>query len=173
MIREYLQGRVLIIKLFKKSLCKNYKMKDLPISEITLRKYEKPSAMDERELARKLCLSLGLLQPGDSRDVIVDILMVMMNARKHGKELSIEEVRDESIVMRQKYHLDVRGVADSNVRRQVKKLRDLLIVEKFKNSYRLSEFSTLEKIFSEKIEKFYLATIVERIKEYLKELETR
>jgi len=148
-------------------------MKDLPISEITLRKYEKPSTRDERELVRKLCLSLGLLQPGDSRDVIVDILMVLMSARRQGKEISIEEVRDQSIALRQKYNLDVRGVAGSNVRRQVKKLRDLLIVEKFKNSYRLSEFSTIERIFSEKIEKFYLASIVERIKEYLNELETR
>lgn len=147
-------------------------MKDLPISEITLRKYEKPSTQDARELARKLCLSLGLLQPGDSRDVIVDILMVLMEANKQKRELSIEDVRDGSIALRQKYNLDVRGVADSNVRRQVKKLRDLLIVEKFKNSYRLSEFSTLERIFSEKIEKFYLATIVERIKEYLGELES-
>ena len=40
--------------------------KDLPLSEITLRRYEKPYATNKRELTRKLCLSLGLLQPGDS-----------------------------------------------------------------------------------------------------------
>ena len=146
-------------------------MKDLPISEITLRKYEKPSTQDARELARKLCLSLGLLQPGDGRDIIVDILMVLMEARRQGKVLSLWEVQEQSIALRTKYNLELRGVAGSNMRRQIKKLRDLLIVEKFKNSYRLSEFSTLEKIFSDKIEKFYLATIVERIKEYLNELD--
>ncbi|HIH33678.1 MAG TPA: hypothetical protein HA282_02320 [Nanoarchaeota archaeon] len=146
-------------------------MKDLPISEITLRKYEKPSTQDARELARKLCLSLGLLQPGDGRDIIVDILMVLMEARRQGKVLSLGEVQEQSIALRTKYNLELRGVAGSNMRRQIKKLRDLLIVEKFKNSYRLSEFSTLEKIFSDKIEKFYLATIVERIKEYLNELD--
>ncbi len=45
--------------------------KDIPLSEITLRRYEKPSKLSERELVRKICLSVGLLQPGDSRDVIV------------------------------------------------------------------------------------------------------
>ena len=51
--------------------------KDIPLAEITLRKYEKPTNLKGRDLVRKLCLSIGLLQPGDSRDVIVDILNVM------------------------------------------------------------------------------------------------
>lgn len=148
-------------------------MKDLPISEITLRKYEKPSAstQDGRELVRKLCLSLGLLQPGDGRDIIVDILMALMQSSKQSKALSLEELKEESRKLREKHNLEIRGLADSNVRRQLKKLRDILIVEKFKNSYRISEFSSIERIFSEKIEKFYLATILDRIKEYLNELE--
>ncbi|MBU2497194.1 MAG: hypothetical protein KJ767_04000 [Nanoarchaeota archaeon] len=146
-------------------------MKDLPISEITLRKYEKPSVQDERELVRKLCLSLGLLQPGDSRDIVVDILLALMRAGKESRALNLEEVREESQKIREKSNLEIKGLADSNIRRQLKKLRDILIVEKFKNSYRISEFSTLERIFSEKIERFYLATIIERIKEYLNQLE--
>ncbi len=162
MIKESLQGRGLIIK-----------MKDLPISEITLRKYEKPSSQDERELVRKLCLSLGLLQPGDGRDIVVDILMALMQSSKQRKALSLEELKEDSRKLREKYNLEIKGLADSNVRRQLKKLRDILLVEKFKNSYRISEFSTLERIFSEKVEKFYLATILERIKEYLNELENK
>lgn len=146
------------------------KMKDFPISEITLRKYEKPSSQDERELVRKLCLSLGLLQPGDSRDIVVDILMTLISASKGKKTLNLEEIKESIIDLRKKHNLEIKGIADSNIRRQVKRLRDLLIVEKFKNSYRISEFSTLEKIFSEKIEKFYLSTILDRIKEYLNEL---
>ena len=47
--------------------------RDIPLSEITLRRYERPYNMSRRELVRKLCLSVGLLQPGDSRDVVVDI----------------------------------------------------------------------------------------------------
>ena len=56
--------------------------KDVPLSELTLRKYEKPDTLKDRDLIRKLCLSLGLLQPGDSRDVIVDVLSVMLKAKK-------------------------------------------------------------------------------------------
>src|SRR3989338_5158478 len=47
--------------------------KDTPLAELTLRKYEKPYTMSRRDLMRKICLSTGLLQPGDSRDSIVDI----------------------------------------------------------------------------------------------------
>jgi len=57
-------------------------MKDIPLSEITLRKYEKPAGLEKRELVRKICLSLGLLQLGDSRDIIVDILMVLIEQIK-------------------------------------------------------------------------------------------
>ncbi|MBU1269867.1 MAG: hypothetical protein KJ583_04270 [Nanoarchaeota archaeon] len=62
---------------------------DTPLAEITLRKYESPKGKDKRELVRKLCLSLGLLQPGDSRDVVVDIMQVMLEAKK---ELTSKEV---------------------------------------------------------------------------------
>ena len=51
--------------------------KDIPLAEITLRKYEKPGELSKRDLIKKLCLSVGLLQPGDSRDVIVDIFYVL------------------------------------------------------------------------------------------------
>ena len=63
--------------------------RDVPLAEIALRKYEKPENFRGRDLVRKLCLSLSLLQPGDSRDVIVDILHVLLKAKK---ELSSEEI---------------------------------------------------------------------------------
>ena len=63
--------------------------RETPISEITLRRYEKPYASNKRELLKKACLSLGLLNPGDSRDVIVDILYIFLEAKK---ELSAEEI---------------------------------------------------------------------------------
>ena len=64
-------------------------VRDLPLSEVILRKYEKPYDSSQRELIRKVCLSLGLLQPGDSRDIIVDLLMVLDNARKDKKWMQI------------------------------------------------------------------------------------
>ncbi|HJN57344.1 MAG: hypothetical protein QF436_00720 [Candidatus Woesearchaeota archaeon] len=140
--------------------------KDTPLAEITLRRYEKPSKLSERELARKLCLSIGLLQPGDSRDVIVDILHVLVKAKKQKKEMSSGEIEKEVINARKRQKLAMHGIASSNIRRQLKRLRDMFLVEKVKNNYRIAEFENLNVIFEEKIEKFYLKSIVDRVKEY-------
>jgi len=140
--------------------------KEIPLSEITLRRYEKPSKLSDRELVRKLCLSIGLLQPGDSRDVIVDILHVLLKAKIQKKMLASEEIEKEVISARNKQKLALHGIAPSNIRRQIKRLRDLFLVEKVKNSYRINEFENLNVIFEEKIEKYYLKSIVDRVKEY-------
>ena len=139
---------------------------DTPLAEITLRKYEKPRNLSKRELVRKICLSLGLLQPGDSRDVIVDVLQVMLEAKK---ELSSTEVERRTIENRKKNKLKMLGIAPSNIRRQLLRLRDLFIVEKIKNNYRIREKSALLSLFEENIEKYYLVSIINRVKEYLKE----
>ena len=70
-------------------------VKDLPLGEVILRKYEKPYDSSKRELVRKVCLSLGLLQPGDSRDIIVDLLLVLEDARKGKVWLNSFEIRDK------------------------------------------------------------------------------
>ena len=137
--------------------------KEVPLAEITLRKYEKPYELKGRELFKKLCLSIGLLQPGDSRDVIVDVLQVLASSKK---ELSSEEVEKLVVDSRKKAKLQMLGVAPSNIRRQLKRLRDLFIVEKVANNYRIAENAKLADIFQEKIEQFYLRTIVDRVKEY-------
>ncbi len=144
--------------------------KEIPLSEITLRRYEKPSKLSERELVRKLCLSIGLLQPGDSRDVIVDILHVLLKAKKQKKLLTSDEIEKEVIDARKKQNLALHGIASSNIRRQLKRLRDLFLVEKVKNQYRINEFEELSIIFEEKIEKFYLKLIVDRVREYFESL---
>ena len=137
--------------------------KEIPLAEITLRKYEKPYELKGRELAKKLCLSIGLLQPGDSRDVIVDVFEAVMRS-KDG--LSSEDVEKNVIEARKKHKLPMTGIASSNIRRQLKRLRDIFLVEKVANSYRITENAKLTEIFTEKIEQFYLKTIVERVKEY-------
>jgi len=146
-------------------------VKDSPLSEITLRKYEKPYDLDKRDLVKKVCLSLGLLQPGDSRDVVVDILMILIDSSKERKSLSSEEIRSKVEEVRKKHSLEMKGIAESNIRRQLKRIRDLMLVEKKNNLYNISEFSTLEGIFVSKIENFLIPQTVERIKEYLSELE--
>ena len=147
-------------------------VKDIPLSEITLRKYEKPYDSSKRELMRKVCLSLGLLQPGDSRDIIVDILLVLEEARKQKSMLSSFDIRDKVEAQRKENSLEIRGLAESNIRRQLKRLRDALLVDKLENSYRLSEFSPISEIFSSKMEKFLIPQTIERIKEYLGKLDS-
>lgn len=146
-------------------------MKDLPLAEITLRKYEKPMNLEKRELVRKICLSLGLLQLGDSRDVIVDILMVFIEANKKKEKLSSEEIGKKVEIIRKKYSLDNKGLAESNIRRQLKRLADNMLIDKQNNEYYLTEHNSLKEIFEKNIEKFVLPQIVERVKEYLGEVE--
>lgn len=142
--------------------------KDTPLAEITLRKYEKPSNLTRRELVRKLCLSLGLLQPGDSRDVIVDVFQVILEANQ---ELTSTEIEKLTIKNRKKHKLQLLGIAGSNIRRQVLRLRDLLLVEKIGNNYRINEKETLQEIFKEKIKKYYLNSIISRVEEYIQEMD--
>lgn len=144
---------------------------DTPLSELTLRRYEKPHNLSRRELVRKLCLSIGLLQPGDSRDVIVDVLYVMLEGKNESKQLSSEEVNSLVIDLRKKEGLTQNGVAGSNIRRQLKRLRELHIIEKVKNNYRITEFASVKLTFEEKILKYMLPSILERIREYYEKID--
>jgi len=140
--------------------------KDTPLAEITLRKYEKPFNLSQRELVRKLCLSMGLLQPGDSRDIIVDILYVLLKSKKERKELSSDDIKELVILSRKDANLALAGIASSNIRRQLKRLRDLFLIDKVRNRYRINEHESLNKIFQEKIEQYLLQTVVSRVKDY-------
>jgi hypothetical protein len=140
--------------------------KDTPLTELILRRYEKPYSLSKRDLVRKYCLSVGLLQPGDSRDIIVDILYSLLLAKGEEKHLSSEEIKDMVVDMRKTEGLPLVGIASSNIRRQIKRLRDLMIAEKVKNSYRITEFNNLNEIYEEKLEKFLIPNILSRIREY-------
>ncbi len=140
--------------------------KDTPLAEITLRRYEKPYDMPRRELIKKLCLSVGLLQPGDSRDIIVDILYVLVEAKKERKGLDSDGITKLVIDVRKQHSLPLKGIAPSNIRRQIKRLRDLFLIEKVDSKYRVSEFEDLEIIFKDKIEKYFLDNILARVKDY-------
>lgn len=139
--------------------------KDTPLAEITLRRYEKPDNLSDRELVRKLCLSIGLLQPGDSRDVVVDVLYVMLKSKK---EISSEQVKELVVKFRKQKKLALSGVASSNIRRQLKRLRDLFLIEKVANNYRINEKASLLEIYEEKIERFLLESVKNRVKEYFR-----
>lgn len=146
---------------------KSATIKEVPLSEIQFRRYEKPYDLKGRELIKKLCLSLGLLQPGDSRDIIVDIFWVMLKDRSNSTGISSEEVRRRAIEIRKEHSLSESGIASSNVRRQLKRLRDLFLIEKIRNNYRLNEGLSLSEIFSEKLEKYLIPTVLARVKDYI------
>ena len=145
--------------------------RDSPLSEIILRKYEKPYNIDRRQLVKKICLSLGLLQPGDSRDIAVDILLVMLNERAGKVKLNSDEIKAKVEEVRKQHNLELKGIAESNIRRQLKRLRDLMIVDKQQNFYFISEFEPLHEIFEQKIQKLLVDPSIERLKEYMKELD--
>ena len=145
--------------------------KDIPLAEITLRRYEKPANLSGRELVRKICLSMGLLQPGDSRDAVVDVLNVLIKAKKGQRQLTSDEICSLVIEERKSLRLPMLGIASSNIRRQLKRLKDLLLVEKRLNAYRIIEFSNLNEIFEDRIEKILLQSINSRVKEYLKKID--
>jgi len=139
---------------------------ETPLMEITLRRYESPHNLNQRDTLKKICLALGLLQPGDSRDIIVDILYVLEKAKKDHKEMSATEIKDELLEIRKVNGFSLNGTADSNIRRQIKRLRDVYLVEKVRNNYRIFEFMDLKEIFSDKIKRIMLAAILKRNTEY-------
>ncbi len=146
--------------------------RDTPLAELTLRKYEKPQGLSRRELVRKLCLSLGLLQPGDSRDVVVDVLQVLLDNASSKELISSQDIERMTVENRKNLGLPLLGIAPSNIRRQVLRLRDLFIIEKVGNSYRVNENEFLSDIFDEKIERYYLESILSRVREYIKEVDS-
>ena len=67
--------------------------------------------------------------------------------------------------------LEAKGLAESNIRRQLKRLRDAMLVDKQENQYRMSEFAPLSELFETKIERFIVPQTIDRIKEYLAHLD--
>ena len=138
-------------------------LKDVPLQEITLRKYESPQNLDQRELCKKFLLSIGLLQPGESRDIIVDIFLHLLRARKERKFLQIEHLIE---ALREK-----QGASPPNIRRQLRRLRALKLVEKLPEGYRITEFGSIEPIINDFIVQFLINPSVNRIREYAASLD--
>lgn len=137
--------------------------KENPIVEITLRKFETPYEQGTA-LLRKFCISVGLLQPGDSRDSVVDVLKILLDNRIR------KEIMDSSKI----HELIKQGkdIASSNIRRHLSRLEKLGIIEKVKGGYRLREWMSLKEIMDEFVKKFILDPSFERIKEYAEKIDS-
>ena len=143
------------------------KHREKPLAELTLRKYEKPFRLSGRELVKKLCLSLGLLQPADGRDVVVDVFLSLLKSKE---PVSCVDIEGSVKLLREQHNLSVSG-SSSNIRRQLRRLKESHLVERVGNCYRLAENASLQDVFVERIEKFYLPVIVSRVKEYCEAVE--
>jgi hypothetical protein len=144
--------------------------RDTPLAEITLRRYEKPT-MNDRELVRKFCLSVGLLQPGDSRDVVVDVFHVLLKAKGQREELHSEEIKNKVMDSRKQAGLPMLGIASSNIRRQLKRLKDLYLIETNANLYRVTEFGHVSEIFEEKVHNFLVSSVMSRVRDYVQKID--
>ena len=136
-------------------------MRHSPLAELTLRKYEKPIRLQGRDLVRKFCLSVGLLQPGDSRDVVVDVLISLLDA---ASPLSQGEIGLSTRASRTQAGSSMKGCAASNIRRQVRRLKESFLLDKQGSKYVLRQ--PLGDAFEEHFEKLYVPAIVGRVKEY-------
>ena len=129
-------------------------LRDIPLQEITLRKYESPSGLEKRELVRRFLLSVGLLQPGESRDIIVDLFELLQSSKGNGLD-PIDILKALG---------DKRGASAPNIRRQLRRMKDLKLVEKRQDGYQLCEkFSTVVDTF---IIPFVVTQSLERLREY-------
>jgi len=144
---------------------KKLQSKDIPLQEIVLRRFELPYGMDDRELARKFLLSLGLLQTGESRDIIVDLFLILLKSKKNTLPKDINFFVNQL--------KDLPGASKPNLLRQLKRLRDIKLVEKVQQGYRITEFGRLDNIVSNYITPFIVNQTIERVREYAKEIDRR
>ena len=136
--------------------------KEKPIFGICLRRFEKPGNNLEENI-RKFCISIGLLQPGDSRDIIVDILKILLNKKKKREYTSVEELNQLT---------NKKGKTLPNIRRQIRRLIEVGIVEKTSQGYRIREFMNLKELIDELLE-YRIKPTIERIKEYGEKIDSQ
>lgn len=130
---------------------------DKPLLEITLRKYERPAGKPREEVLKKFCMALGLLQPGDSRDRMVGILEVFL---KEKRPLAVGELSEKL----------GKKSAPSGIRRHLRRLIELKLVERQGRHYRLAEGEDLAFAVKFLTRKFVVEDILARIEEYAAEL---
>ena len=89
--------------------------------------------------------------------------LIFLKARKVRKSLDVEDFVEE-------LHGKI-GASSPNISRQIKRLRDLKIVEKTHDGYRITEFSKIENMITNYIVPFVINQSAERLIEYAKELD--
>ena len=132
---------------------------EAPLSEITLRKYESPTGKQgKEELLRKILMSLGLLQPGDGREGIVQVFLKVLEL----KESTTEEIFEK---------LD-KKMAISGIRRHLARLEEINLVMRKEKKYRLVESNLSASVdYAAKKMDTDVKAVFERIEEYAKKFD--
>ncbi len=133
--------------------------KDRPLAEISLKEFEKPTS-DYITNLRRLCISLGVVSPGESRIAIVYILDILIKAREK-KQKSL----DSYAVVKELYRRNVK-IVYANVLRDIRKLISVGLVEKRDNGYRIKENLPINEILKTFIKPYIVDKIFNRIIEY-------
>lgn len=126
---------------------------DLPISEITLRKFERPENVDKKTLIKRFCISLGLINPGDNRAGVVEVFEAIFNSKE---PLGAEDVFDA---------LEKR-LALSGIRRHLRRLEKIRLLEHRNSKYQLAEGRNLTYSLKYVIKDYLIEDIFNRIYEY-------
>ncbi len=138
--------------------------KDKPLSEISLKEFERPTN-DYMTNLRRFCISLGVISPGESRVAIVHILDVLIKARSK-KQKSLDSYE----IVKELYRRNIK-IVYANVLRDVRKLISIGLVEKRENRYRIRENLPLHEILKTYIKPYIVDKIFNRITEYAESID--
>ncbi len=138
--------------------------RDRPLSGISLNEFEKPTN-DYNTNIRRLCISLGLVRPGESRIAVVYILDILLKARKK-RPSGIDSYE----IVKELYKKKVR-IVYANILRDLRKLISIGIVEKRNNLYRVRENMRLNEIIAEFVKPYIIDRTLGKIEEYAKAVE--
>jgi len=75
------------------------------------------------------------------------------------------------MTLRKEAKLPMLGIASSNIRRQLKRLKDLHLIETNANLYRINEWNNFSEIFEEKIHNFILKSVLSRVRDYVQKID--
>ncbi len=137
-------------------------MEDLIKNEICFRELSLPSDIraNNKALVKWLALSIGLINPGDKRDGIVDVFAVLVEGLREAMPLTIEEITRRASRRRDK------AISEKTAYYHIKRLKDMGLVSKVKAGYILGdgherELGTIiRKVYEERLNKM-LSTIEE------------
>lgn len=138
--------------------------KDTPLDEITLRRFEKPTNEDLKDLSRKFLISIGLLQSGDSRDIISELFYNFVKAGKRQEFLEVDNIV--------KSFEKVDGGTPSNIRRHLRRLKDRNLIERTSYGYRIKEFMPITQLFNEHVVNYLITPCINRVKEYAEKIDS-